>query len=124
MKNNSSGLQSSLSQLTVTCLSAMLLMCTASPARSQSEQQAGGAGTGLPRTDAPVDAGWHYTERMLRDRLRHTATLLRDGKVMVVGGENTVNDVLNSAELYDPATKTWTVTGSLSTARFAHTATL
>ena len=53
----------------------------------------------------------------------HTATLLPTGKVLVAGGYNNEGDVA-SAELYDPATGTWTETGSLTTARDSHTATL
>src|SRR5262245_37169381 len=123
-KETNIGLATSLSQLTVTCLSAMWLMFIASPARSQSEQRVAGADLGWQPTDAPAEASWHYTERMTRDRTRHTATLLRNGKVLIVGGRNTVGDELNSAELYDPATKTWTLTGSLAAGRFNHTATL
>src|SRR6266478_8008026 len=56
-------------------------------------------------------------------RYWHTATLLPNGKVLVAGGYDGVN-YLTSAELYDPATGTWTATGSLDTARYRHTATL
>jgi len=49
--------------------------------------------------------------------------LLANGKVLVAGG-NFGNGTVTSAELYDPATGTWTFTGSLNTAREEHTATL
>ena len=39
-------------------------------------------------------------------------------------GECNSGDALSSAELYDPATGTWSGTGSLGTARLIHTATL
>src|SRR5207253_8294359 len=61
-------------------------------------------------------------------RADHTATLLPSGKVLVAGGYNCVPfggcGELSSAELYDPATGTWTSTGNLNTARFRHTGTL
>ena len=56
------------------------------------------------------------------DAKEHTSTLLPDGRVLVVGGDN--NGALRSAELYDPATGSWTATGDLITPRFSHTATL
>ena len=53
-------------------------------------------------------------------RVAHTATLLRDGRVLIVGGRG---DKVNAvAELYDPKTRHFTNTGSLITARYKHTA--
>jgi hypothetical protein len=62
-------------------------------------------------------------------RRLHTATLLPSGKVLVVGGfplptTPTPNPVSASAELYDPASGTFTATGNMNVARFGHTATL
>jgi N-acetylneuraminic acid mutarotase len=56
-------------------------------------------------------------------RKGHTATLLRNGKVLVVGGYQYFSQ-LASAELYDPASGTWSTTGSLNLRRDGHTATL
>ena len=50
--------------------------------------------------------------------LDHTATLLPNGKVLVAGGYD--GTISASAELYDPASGTWTATGSLATARISH----
>src|SRR5205809_4947782 len=47
-----------------------------------------------------------------------------NGKVLVAGGTIDGSQVFSSTELYDPATGTWTATGSLGTARYRHTATL
>src|SRR5262249_56123040 len=52
-----------------------------------------------------------------------TATLLRNGKVLVAGGL-AGNHQVSSAELYNPATGTWSATGSMTKARSGQTATL
>ncbi len=54
----------------------------------------------------------------------HTATVLPDGWVLVVGGSDQSGQALASAEVYNPVTGAWSTVGSLSTARFRHTATL
>ncbi len=56
-------------------------------------------------------------------RFGHTATLLQNGKVLIVGGGN-VCCTLSSAELYDPVTRSFTRTGYLNTPRQYHVATL
>ena len=57
----------------------------------------------------------------LRDNA--TGTLLPNGQVLVAGGAH-FGSPFASAELYDPATGLWVLTGSLHTARYDHTATL
>jgi len=49
--------------------------------------------------------------------------LLNNGQVLVAGGTDGGAD-LASAELYNPASGSWTFTGSMSSPRNAHTATL
>jgi WD40 repeat protein len=62
---------------------------------------------------------------MAAKRYTHTATLLLNGKVLAAGGSTDIidNPFLSSAEVFDPATGLWTSTGSMGTARRAHTAT-
>lgn len=64
------------------------------------------------------------TGDMTTAREEHTATLLPDGKVLLVGGGTGSQGVLNTGEIYDPGTGLFTVTPSMETPRTAHTATL
>ena len=56
-------------------------------------------------------------------RNEHTATLLPNGNVLLVAG-STDAEGLASAELFNPTSNTFSLTGSLSQARKSHTATL
>ncbi len=81
-----------------------------------------------PGTDTWSPAGSLNTRRSL-----HAATLLKDGRVLVAGGR-TCNAPpptrcnftfrSNSAEIYDPASNTWTPTASLLVARHTNRAAL
>jgi hypothetical protein len=59
---------------------------------------------------------------MVSARYDHTATLLKNGEVLIAGDFN--GNSLTSAELYDPATGTFIPTGSMVNARYSYRATL
>jgi S-layer homology domain/Divergent InlB B-repeat domain/Kelch motif/Galactose oxidase, central domain len=69
-------------------------------------------------------SSWAYTDSMAVARHAHTATLLNNGLVLVVGGTNGAGVATNTAELYDPASGHWTSTANMQTARTLFTATL
>lgn len=52
----------------------------------------------------------------------HTASALTNGKVLVAVGISSGSGFMNSAELYDPSTGMWSVTGLLDTHRYRRTA--
>ncbi len=66
------------------------------------------------------------TGKMTSGRAYHGATLLPNGKVLIAGGrkDNTPTGTLNTAEIYDPSTGTFTATGNMTSARESYTATL
>ncbi len=65
------------------------------------------------------------TPSMNTARILATATLLRNGKVLIAGGEDSVGNPFSSTELYDPASNTFAAsTPSMNTARYQATATL
>src|SRR5262249_28742599 len=80
----------------------------------------------LSALPALLGGSWSATGSMATPRQRHTATLLQDGRVLVTGGMVGVESstATASAEIYDPVTGTWSLTGNMMKARSRHTATL
>jgi N-acetylneuraminic acid mutarotase len=85
-------------------------------------------------TPAPSASGaWTGSSHMSTTRYGHTATLLKDGRVLVAGGASTPvgalsdapgGSILSSAEGYDSSSNTWSSVGAMAASRFHHTATL
>lgn len=108
---------------------------TATPLQNGKVLIVGGYGGTTTNTQNPLPLGsaeiydpatetWTQAANLHVERANHTATLLSNGMVLVVGGETLSSVVLSSAELYDPANNTWTQINSLGNAREWHTATL
>ena len=74
----------------------------------------------------PVARTFTATGSMTAPRTGQTITMLRDGRVLLTGGDRNAGyrSQLASAEIYDPASGTFSATGSMSTPREGHTATI
>jgi N-acetylneuraminic acid mutarotase len=75
----------------------------------------------------PVTNSWTPAATSGTPRADHTATLLGDGRVLVVGGcasGSPCASPLGAAEIYNPATNSWTPAGTLNQPRAEHSATL
>ena len=80
----------------------------------------------LSETELYVPSSGKCTEAepLNEARFSHTATLMKDGRVLVVGGSSGNGHALASAEIYDPKTDKWAQTGALNIARYYHKATI
>jgi Galactose oxidase, central domain len=72
----------------------------------------------------PSTGRFRPTGSMRVARKHHTATLLRNGQVLIAGGEDNNGHALESAELYNPGSGTFRTVGRMMTAHDSHTATL
>ena len=64
---------------------------------------------------------WSRAAPLKVARAGHRAVLLNDGRVLVVGGFTyppTSNNVQSTTELFDPATRSWTLAASMTDSRF------
>lgn len=68
--------------------------------------------------------GFAMTGSMNSARISHTATLLNDGSVLIVGGQDNTGTPVANSELYDSSSGTFALSGALATARYSHTSTL
>ena len=76
----------------------------------------------------PASKSFAQSATMATSRFGHSAVRLLDGRVLVMGGTSDCNTVFCSqtatAELFDPATESFTSTGSMLSARTGFSATL
>ena len=77
---------------------------------------------GAMRYPALLDPAWTTTGSSISWHAQHTATVLKSGKVLMVGGFHGPSPATN--ELYDLATGTWTATSSNVQGRSSHVAAL
>src|SRR5688572_21374957 len=67
-------------------------------------------------------ARWRFVGTLARPHTRSTATLLSDGRVLVVGGVNAALDPVSDSAIFDPATEAWRAVPAPRFARSEHLA--
>jgi hypothetical protein len=90
----------------------------------QGEWAIGQAEVYTPSTSGSDNGAFTVVGGLNTPRWDDTATLLSSGMVLIVGGIDNNNEIIGTAELYNPATGQFTYTGSLNTPRGLHTAML
>lgn len=71
----------------------------------------------------PKTNEWRKASDTVHGRMKHTITLLPDGRVFAIGG-STAGGPVNTAEYMDPMTWVWSEISPMSAERSGHTATL
>lgn len=84
---------------------------------------AGCGGGGADGGDPPAPGNTFRTLQTGVARAAHTATLLPDGRVLMMGGEDNTNALPSAVLAFDPTQERFSALGELATGRLEHTAT-
>jgi hypothetical protein len=68
----------------------------------------------------PSTNSFQWEAQMITPRVGHTATLLKNGQVLVAGGRDAGNTILNTMEIYDPDCHDFTPVDRLTVPRVSH----
>lgn len=86
-----------------------------------------GAILSAAETGEVVSGVWNPTQDMHDPRQYHELMALPGGRALAIGGQRVVGHLfvtIGRCELFDPATRTWTATGTMAVARDGHRAVL
>jgi N-acetylneuraminic acid mutarotase len=102
---------------------------TMSPTSAVSADAPASAAASQVTPSAQPPAAWTMAEPLAEPRWGHTASVLPDGRVLIVGGVHPVHrnvrdelETLASVEIFDPASGAWLAGPTLHTARAQHAA--